>query len=84
MCKKLNISPDAYDSFSTRALNGCEICGGSTSKAIGLDHCHKTNKPRGMLCSKCNAGLGQFQDSSELLKKAAEYLARFEQTCGID
>jgi len=63
----------------------CEICeeGEKTAdwrsgktKALAIDHCHETDKIRGLLCSSCNRALGLFQDSPELLRKAADYLDR--------
>lgn len=53
---------------------GCELCG--TLKNLHIDHNHETNKIRGCLCTNCNRGLGHFQDSSELLIKAAQYLEK--------
>lgn len=48
----------------------------STGKArdLAVDHCHDTNVIRGLLCTNCNRALGLFQDSPELLRKAAAYL----------
>lgn len=51
----------------------CAICQRPMTK-INIDHCHKTNKLRGLLCTACNVGLGNFQDSIPTLKKAIEYL----------
>lgn len=39
-----------------------------------IDHDHITGKIRGVLCSKCNLGLGYFKDSIEFLKSAVVYL----------
>lgn len=39
-----------------------------------VDHCHKTEKVRGLLCQMCNTGLGSFNDNKELLLKAVKYL----------
>jgi len=41
-----------------------------------MDHCHKTNKIRGLLCGKCNSAIGFFDDDTELLEKAIDYLKK--------
>lgn len=41
---------------------------------LAVDHCHRTNKVRGLLCTKCNLGLGYFADTEELLQQAVTYL----------
>src|SRR2546428_4504941 len=47
--------------------NKCKICKEPISgKNKHLDHDHKTMKIRGVLCSKCNNGLGNFKDSIEI------------------
>ena len=60
----------------------CAICyadkGTKTGRGLALDHCHKTGKIRGFLCSNCNTGLGLFQDSAFILRKAAIYLENAE------
>ena len=43
-------------------------------KRTHIDHCHKTDKIRGILCSNCNMALGLLKDDSELLIKAVKYL----------
>lgn len=53
----------------------CQIC----KKKIPLykshlDHCHLTNKVRGILCHKCNTGIGLLGDSLEIVLSAALYL----------
>jgi hypothetical protein len=42
-----------------------------------IDHCHKTRTVRGLLCGKCNVGLGYYDDNPAFLRKAADYIERF-------
>lgn len=42
-----------------------------------IDHCHKTDKVRGLLCKNCNWMLGQAKDSPEILRLGAIYLDDF-------
>lgn len=51
----------------------CEICKEYMTRPV-LDHCHKTMDVRGLLCGKCNMGLGQFNDDSEILSSALNYI----------
>lgn len=50
----------------------CVICGDET--ALVVDHSHTNHKIRGMLCNRCNQGLGLFRDDPELLEFARVYL----------
>lgn len=61
--------------FDERKGKGCELCG-EKSTTMHADHDHNSGKLRGVLCSKCNNGLGFFNDNSSYLRRAAEYLDR--------
>ena len=55
--------------------NKCKICNVKFSKSTAcVDHCHTTNKVRGLLCRLCNIGLGHFKDNTEILTNAITYL----------
>ena len=43
-----------------------------------IDHCHESGVVRGILCPRCNIGLGYFQESAAYLRAAAEYVEQFE------
>lgn len=53
-------------------VKNCVICG--SKEKLVVDHDHKENKIRGMLCHHCNRGLGHFRDDPMLLEFAAQYL----------
>jgi hypothetical protein len=55
----------------------CKICKKiNISEKYNIDHCHKTGKVRGLLCSSCNSGLGKFKDNKEILLRGVEYLRK--------
>lgn len=39
-----------------------------------VDHCHQTGKVRGLLCSKCNQGVGLLRDDVGIVESALSYL----------
>lgn len=61
-----------------KAQNGlCGICD-SQLLTLTVDHCHKTGKVRGILCSACNSSVGKLGDSSQGVMRAVRYLERAE------
>ena len=56
--------------------NSCAICNKKfkTDSDYHVDHCHSTNKVRGLLCPGCNKALGLFKENPDALKKAALYV----------
>ena len=76
--KKYGISPEDHDRMLETQEYKCAICKTSNPKGPGnklhIDHCHETGKARGLLCSRCNIGIGKFKDSIQILGKVIEYL----------
>jgi hypothetical protein len=80
------ITPEDYDTMLKEQNHKCKICSikfnnnyNQESKidyvhSQHLDHCHTTNKVRGILCPLCNLGLGHFKNSSERITTAINYL----------
>lgn len=66
------LSEEDSNKLLERANKVCEIC--RKQDQLVIDHCHDTNKVRGLLCHKCNLGIGHFQDSPALLREAIKYL----------
>ena len=57
-----------------KQITSCQICG--KKEDLVVDHNHKTNVVRGILCNHCNRGIGHFLDNKSLLKLAIKYLIK--------
>lgn len=68
---KYKLTEEQYTSILSRQGWRCAIC---RSVPDSVDHDHKTNKVRGVLCRLCNTGIGHFRDSPAFLRTAALYL----------
>jgi hypothetical protein len=74
---KYGISLEAYQQLLWEQKFVCAICGKTpkqNGKSLGVDHCHKTNLVRGLLCITCNTILGQLKDNPKLLRKSLSYI----------
>ena len=45
---------------------------------LAVDHCHQTNKVRGLLCNACNRGLGLLGDKVDTLENVVVYLKKHQ------
>jgi hypothetical protein len=81
------LSRHEYDAMIASQDNKCAICrtefrhdrptrkeSRKEARTPYIDHSHSSNRIRGLLCHRCNTGLGMFLDSPSALKAAIEYL----------
>lgn len=71
------ITINDYNLMFTNQKGCCAICNIHQSKLkrpLDVDHDHTTGEIRGLLCSKCNTGIGLFNDNIELLSLSINYL----------
>lgn len=73
--RRYKVGASEFDSMLAAQGQRCAVCGEPNPNC--LDHCHDTGIFRGVLCRKCNAGLGQFRDDPALLRAAALYVERY-------
>lgn len=85
LLRKFNITLEEYNELLDKQGGVCAICGDeervirrakSGKEMLAVDHCHDTGKIRGLLCFKCNTGIGALGDSVEGLERALSYLRR--------
>lgn len=66
-----NISLELYNELFTKQNGCCAICNKHQSdlpRGLIIDHDHKTEKVRGLLCYSCNSSLGGIKDDIEIAK----------------
>jgi len=71
---RYGMTPADYDAMLARQNGVCAICK-TDGRKLNIDHNHKTNAVRGLLCNACNLGLGNFGDDPGFLRMAADYAA---------
>ena len=83
LLRGFGITTKEYEERLLSQKGVCAICGNPETimdrrtnkpRSLAVDHCHKTNKVRALLCMRCNQGIGNFQEDLQRLKQAVEYL----------
>lgn len=76
--RKYGVSQEQYEEMLRQQGGRCAICRskspGRNSVFFCIDHDHETGRVRGLLCRRCNMGLGYFGDKLKLLRRAVRYL----------
>ena len=76
----------AYQTMLDSQSGACAICrslpGTGSHECLHVDHCHVSGAVRGLLCGRCNRGIGCFLDNPEYLSSAILYLTRAKRMGG--
>ena len=77
----LGVTPDMFNLQFKKQHKRCAICKLKTHNGKGwhADHDNVSGKFRGVLCSRCNTGLGMFLDDVELMQTAIQYIEQNKQ-----
>lgn len=72
---RYGMTPEDYDRLLKKQRGRCAICRElpKANRLLHVDHDHKTDKVRGLLCYKCNSGIGYLKDNAERFKRAGAY-----------
>ena len=73
---KYGITVEDYNYKLEQQQGGCAICfkNNANGRRLSVDHNRDTGAVRGLLCGRCNIGLGQFGDNVDNLEAAIDYL----------
>jgi hypothetical protein len=78
--KKYGLTIQQFNSMLAEQNHSCACCKrkepGGAWNTWHVDHCHKTQKVRGLLCYHCNVGIGFLGDNLESILRAAAYLGK--------
>lgn len=86
LLKMYGITFDQYLLMLESQAFQCKIClvdlETISPKHIHVDHCHTTNKVRGILCNLCNTSIGMAREDIEILENMIKYLKENNETVG--
>lgn len=70
------LSGEEYQHLYEAQGGRCAICQETRKANLAVDHCHKTQAVRGLLCARCNSQLlaRGARDRPDVLRRAANYL----------
>ena len=77
LISKYGITLKEYNKMVEQQNNKCAICKNEYkegNKKLAVDHCHKTGKIRGLLCSNCNPALGFLKEDLNIIKNLVRYI----------
>lgn len=73
--KTYGLQPGAYEMLCAQQNNACAICQRPADRrGLVVDHDHKTERVRGLLCVPCNVMLGNARENPAVFLNAIAYL----------
>jgi hypothetical protein len=81
--KTYGLSIEDHKKLLEKQNNVCAICKkpetsvkrkGSEIRPLAIDHCHKTKKNRGLLCTRCNTALGLLKEDPNIMSLMIGYI----------
>lgn len=81
--RKYKITVDQYSKMLLKQRYRCKICKMKQSelaRKLCIDHCHKTDAVRGLICHDCNFVIGFARDDVNILREAINYLTASKNT----
>jgi len=73
------ITLDQYNQMLADQQDKCAICFRKRSKSrrLAVDHCHKTGKVRGLLCTRCNLAFGYVNENLDTILGMVDYARKY-------
>lgn len=79
--RSFGITLNDYNKMLKEQKGVCAICGEKETrknkygvKSLAVDHNHKTDKIRGLLCMRCNLFIGGMKEDINMVLKVVDYL----------
>lgn len=76
--RRFGLTQADYDEILAAQAGHCAVCDATTGEGkrrLFVDHDHKTNRVRGLLCHRCNSALGLLDDNPTRIRALADYVA---------
>ena len=78
------LTVEQYNNMLIQQNHVCAVClkpetscnKAGTVKQLAVDHCHKTNKIRGLLCDACNRAEGYLKSDPTVIRRLADYVEK--------
>lgn len=75
------LTKEQVDSAFATQSGCCAIC--HERRSLCVDHDHKTNAFRGLLCAQCNSAIGMLREDTSIIRSACTYLEKWRKAQGL-